>query len=58
MRRRRARAGEYEQQTIRRRRDDEEIGGHELFHVIGEERAPGLRGRRDPAREVLRDRRL
>src|SRR5262249_19616753 len=43
---------EYKQQATGRRRNDEEIGGHELFHVIGE-RATNLRGRRDPAPEAL-----
>ena len=32
----------YEQQPERDRRHDEEVGGHDLAHVIGQERSPGL----------------
>ena len=39
---------EHEQQSIRDGGHDEEIGGHDLIDVIGEERPPGL-GRRAPA---------
>jgi hypothetical protein len=49
---------QHEQQSIRDGRHDQEIGGHDLIDMIGEERPPRL-GRRVPvARHVLGHRRL
>ena len=45
---------EHEQQPVRGRRDDEEIGGHDLLDVIGQEGAPRLRRWCGRARHVLR----
>jgi len=47
-----------EQETVGHGRDDEEIGRHDLAHVIPQERAPGLGGRRAAVAQVFRDRRL
>ena len=44
-----------EQEAVRRGRDDEEIGGHDLADVILQERAPGLRRGLAPADHVFRD---
>jgi hypothetical protein len=46
---------QYEQEAVGRRRDDEEIRGHHLAHVIPQERAPGLRRWRPPPNHVLGD---
>jgi hypothetical protein len=44
-----------EQETVRRGRDHEQIGCHELSHVIRQERAPCLRGWLPMADHVFRD---
>ena len=44
-----------EQEAVRRGRDDEEIGGHDLADVILQEGAPGLRRGLAPADHVFRD---
>jgi hypothetical protein len=46
---------EHEQQSIRGRRDDEEVSGHHLLDVGREERSPRLRRRRSTAAYVLGD---
>ena len=47
-----------EQETVGHRRDDEEIGRHDLPDVIPQERAPSLGWRLASATHVFRDRRL
>jgi hypothetical protein len=49
---------EDEQEAVGHRRDDEEIGRHDLADVILPERAPGLGWWRASAPHVFRDRRL
>ena len=49
---------EYEQESTRCGRHDEEVGCRDLMDVIRQERAPGLRRRSDAPEHVLRDSRL
>jgi hypothetical protein len=46
---------EHEQQPIRRRRDDEEVSGHDLLGVGREERSPRRRRRTSAPAQVIRD---
>jgi hypothetical protein len=47
-----------EQKTVRRGRHDEEIRGHDLSDVVGQERTPRLRGWLSMADDVSCDRGL